>query len=204
MSIRITIAALRHPLTVLATAVLAGCGGGGSENTGTSIADGFGPGNPSSCPHAQLDDVWLNRRLGCLAVGQRFVQNGGATGEAADRAYIVGQQVLDGKLVNVLGGTKLRYFKYAVCLQGAPANLGPTLVMTDLGVAVGLNSLATGSAFLPPSVSGSVFNYGGIVDVNTLTAPCDPAKHPVIVSYATGRITSVNTAALANLQVFDQ
>lgn len=188
-------------------AILAGCGGGGGssgQSGGTSLFDGYGPGNPSSCPHAAADDIWFNKRLSCLAAGQKFIESAGASGATADRAFMFGQQVLNANLNNVLGSGKLRYFQYALCVKNAPANISTTGLADDLGVAMGLNTLATGTTFYPPGVSGSTFAYGGIAGPNSVNTPCDPAAHPVIVDYATGRIVSVNAAALAQLQVLDR
>jgi hypothetical protein len=191
-------------LALTAAIALASCGGGGDDNTGSAIFDGYGPGNPSACPKAALADVWLDRRIACLAAGQKFVRNGGATGPTADRAYIFGQQVLNASLANVLGPNVLRYFKHAVCVRGAPENLAPITLAVDLEVAVGLNVLANGTSFYPPGVSGSTFWYGGIADTNTLQITCSPLLHPIIVDYSTGRIEGVNAGAVAALQIFDR
>jgi hypothetical protein len=185
-------------------ALVAACGGGG-DSGGSALFDGYGPGNPSACPKSSLADIWLDRRLPCLAAGQRFIRNSaGATGIAADRAYIFGQQVLSTNLINVLGANKLRYFKYAVCVKGAPETVAPVALAVDLEVALGLNVLANGTGFYPPGVAGSTFQYGGIADANTLLVACNPALHPIIVNYASGRIESVNVAALAAVQVFER
>lgn len=192
---------------VVATAIVTACGGGGGSDGssgGTSLFDGYGPGNPSSCPHAAPDDIWFNKRLSCLAAGQKFIKSTGASGATADRAFMFGQQVLNANLNNVLGPGKLRYFQYALCVKSAPENISTTGLADDLGLAMGLNTLATGTTFYPTGVSGSTFAYGGIAGPNSVAAPCDPAVHPVIVDYATGRIASVNAAALAQLQVLDR
>lgn len=186
-------------------ALLAACGGGGGDSGGSAVFDGYGPGNPSACPKSSLGDIWLDKRLPCLAAGQKLIRNsGGASGAAADRAYIFGQQVLDTSLTNVLGANKLRYFKYAVCVKGAPETLTPVALAVDLEVALGLNVLANGTGFYPPGVGGSTFQYGGIADANTLQVECNPATHPIIVSYASGRIEIINTTALAAVQIFDK
>ncbi len=186
-------------------AVLAVACGGGGESGGSAIFDGYGPGHPSACPKSSLADTWLDKRLPCLAAGQQFIRNSaGATGAAADRAYIFGQQVLDTSLINVLGANKLRYFKYAVCVKGAPETGAPVTLAVDLEVALGLNVLANGTGFYPPGVAVSTFQYGGIADENTLQITCKPTLHPIIVNYASGRIESVNATALAAVQIFDR
>ncbi|MBL8345258.1 MAG: hypothetical protein JNN03_07440 [Rubrivivax sp.] len=188
-----------------AFAVLAAACGGGGNNGGSALFDGYGPGNPSACPKSSLDDTWLDKRLPCLAAGQKFIRNSaGASGAVADRAYIFGQQVLDTNLINVLGANKLRYFKYAVCVKGAPETVAPVALAVDLEVALGLNVLANGTGFYPPGVAGSTFQYGGIADANTLQMACNPTLHPIIVNYASGRIESVYFAALAAVQIFDK
>lgn len=189
---------------LLAVAVgLTGCGGGDGPLTET-LNDTFGPGNPSACPRSQVADTWLNNRLDCLRVGQRFISVGGASGDKADRAFIFGQQVLDSSFNNVLGADVKRYFKHAVCVRNAPANVAPVTLAGDLATALGLNVLASGSRFYASGVSGSTFLWGGIADTNTLQTPCDPSRHPVIVDYDTGRIDSVNAAALTQLVIFDR
>lgn len=185
------------------TALLAACGGGNSDAP-SSLFDGLGPGNPSSCPRSQPDDIWFDRRLGCLAAGQRFIQGTAVGGDRADRAYIFGQEVLDTQFVNVLGANLRRYFKYTLCVRAAPANLSPTTLASDLGAALGLNTLNTGRTFYPTGVAGSTFAYGGLVDDNTVATPCDPARHAVIVDYASTRIHSVNPAALSQVQTIDR
>jgi len=126
-------------VSALLAVSLAGCGGGGS-GPGSSLNDGFGPGNPSSCPKAQLSDAWFNNRLGCLANDQRFISGAAADGAPADRAYIFGQQVLDGRLNDVLGANVLRYFKFALCVRNAPANVAPSALAGALATALGLNA----------------------------------------------------------------
>lgn len=190
-------------MAVVSAALLSACGGGGSDAP-SAINDGVGPGNPSDCPRARLDDVWLSARLSCLAPGQKFLTAAQAAGARADRAYIFGQQVYNLQFNNVLGPDVSRYVRHAVCVRNAPENLSPVPLAADLGTALGLNVLATGATFVPPGVSGSSFGYGGINDTNTLQVACDPARHPIIVDYDTGRIASVNPGALAAVTVFDR
>lgn len=197
--------AIHHGAWQLVAAVLVtACGGGGGDPLTEPINDTFGPGNPSSCPSARLSDIWLNNRLDCLRAGQKFIGTSGASGERADRAYIFGQQVLDPSFNNVLGANVSRYFKHVLCVRNAPANLAPVTLAGDLGTALGLTVLVTGNRYLPSGVSGSTFQHGGIADTNTLQVACDATRHPVIVDYDSGRIQSVNPAALAQLQIFDR
>src|SRR5687768_15195280 len=72
-------------------------GGGGMQNgaDGSSSAAGTASGDSlgSGCPGAQSDDIWLDKRLGCLNVGQEVSTSvGTAPGDRADRAFEVRQQ----------------------------------------------------------------------------------------------------------------
>lgn len=198
----------RLPTVIAATvcaAILGACGGGGGSDTPSAVAKpAYGPSNAAACPRGQTSDVWFNKRLDCLGAGQLFVTVLGATGDKADRAFIVGQEVLDLSIKNVLGGNLRRYFKYALCVKNAPANVSGQALATDMGTALGLNVLVSGASFIPPGVSGSTFVFGGIDDVNVLQAPCDPLRFPVIVNYETGRIDSVNPAALGAVAAFER
>jgi hypothetical protein len=191
-------------VSLAVAAWLAGCGGGGGGDVPAVLPKpGYGPGNPSGCPHAQLADVWLNNRLGCLAAGQLFIDMAGSRdGTRADRAYVINQVALDENINDVLGGNVHRYFKYALCVRNAPANVLPVQLAGDLQTAVGFSLLQSGTTYLPAGVSGSTLGTGGVADW-VLQTPCDPAVHPVIVDYDTGRVESVNGAALATLEIFD-
>jgi hypothetical protein len=189
--------------------LLAGCGGGGggaANSDGTlSSYNGFGPGNPTGCPRAAVADIWFNNRVNCLVAGQKFLSSTtqAATGAKADVAYIFNQQVTDSQLNNVLPAAKRRYFKYALCLKNAPASILSVAVAGDLGTAIGLTVLATGSTYYPSGVAGSIMDVGGTAD-SKLQTPCDPAKHPVIVNFDSGLVESVNLGAVSGLTVFDQ
>lgn len=184
--------------------VLAGCGGGSSDPLTTPIVDGYGPGNPSGCPSSQATDVWLNNRLGCLSPGQLFISQQATSGARADRAFMFGQETLDGNQANVLGAGVRRYFKYAVCVRNAPADMAPLVLAGDLSNALGLTLLLSGRRYYPSGVSASSFNYGGIIDAHTVQVSCDPTRHPVIADFATLRLESVNAGALSQVQVFDR
>lgn len=182
--------------------MLAGCGGGGDSPSGAST-DGFGPGNAASCPRAQLSDVWFNNRTGCLAVGQKFVNvSGSATGTKADRAFLMGQQVLDPNLNNVLGAGVLRRFKFALCVRNAPAAVAGTAMGADLATALGMGSVLR-TTYYPPGVSGSTIDAASGREPAIQAMACDPAKHPVIVNFDTGLVESINVAALAGLEIYD-
>jgi hypothetical protein len=191
--------ALAISVTALA---LTACGGGGGGGGTSASNDGFGPGSPSTCPKAAVADIWINNRLGCLTVGQPFINAGaGATGIKKDRAYQVGQQASDQNFKNLLGGNVSRYFKYYVCIRNAPENLKGQEVASSLADALGIGS-ALRTLYFPPGVTSSSLSVGGVLD-SVVEARCDQAKHPVIVDFNTGKVESVNASALASLQVYD-
>lgn len=188
----------------LAATLLAACGSGGDDPLTTTLDVSNGPGNPSACPATQTSDIWLNNRLGCLRAGQLLLTQQATSGARADRAFMFGQETLDAAQHNILGAGVRRYFKYALCIRNAPADLAPLVLAGDLGNALGLTLLLTGRMFYPSGVAASSFTYGAIIDVHTLQTPCDPARHPVIADFATLRVESVNGGALAQLQIFDR
>lgn len=187
--------------------LLAACGGGGGGG-GTDepfLNDGFGPGRPSTCPTAAVAEVWLNNRLGCLVAGQPFVNYGkqSTTGTKADRAYLLNQTAYDSSrsASNLLAGNAARHYKYFLCIRNAPESLASVYVASDLDVAIGFGGVLR-RQYLPPGVGGSTTTIGGVTD-SIVQASCNPALHPVIVDFDTGKIESVNSAALTNLQVYD-
>ena len=183
---------------------LSACGGGAGDPLTTPLLEGYGPGNPSACPASQAGDIWLNNRLGCLSNGQLFLTQQATSGARADRAYMFGQETLDNAQNNMLGASVRRYFKYAVCVHNAPADLAPLVLAGDLSNALGLTLVLSGRRFYPSGISASSFTYGGIIDVHTVQVSCDAARHPLIADFATLRLESVNTGALAQVQVFDR
>lgn len=155
----------------------------------------------AACPHSVLGDVWLNNRLGCLSVGQRFVDlSSGATGTKADVAYVVSELVVDSSFTNVLGAGVSRFFRHFLCLRNAPSNLQRIYVATDLSIAIGTSNQ---SALKPPGVGAVTLAIAGGNQPSFVAMPCDPSRHPVIVDYETGRIESISPAALAALTIYD-
>ena len=155
---------------------------------------------------SQLADVWINNRLGCLVVGQRFIDiASSATGTRSDQAFVIRQLTLDASFNNVLGGNASRYFRYFLCVKNAPAGLTDGLnrlsLATDLSVAIGTSN---SSQRKPPQASAVTLEVAGGSGPGWVATSCDPAVHPVIVDFNTGLIQSVNPTALASLQVFDQ
>lgn len=201
---RLAAARLLKLTAAAASLVMVACGGGSSDPLTTPLVDGYGPGNPSGCPSSQTADVWLSNRLSCLSPGQLFISQQATSGTRADRAFMFGQETLDGNQANVLGAGVRRYFKYAVCVRNAPADMAPLVLAGDLSNALGLTLLLSGRRFYPSGVSASSFNYGGIIDTHTVQVTCDPTRHPVIADFATLRVESVNAGALSQVQVFDR
>lgn len=185
-------------------ALLAGCGGGGGGDSSPPATVNYGPANGSACPRSVQSDIWLNQRLGCLGAGQLVLNAAlGATGAVADRAFIINQSALDLSLHNVLGVDVARFFKYFVCVQRAPANIQGRAVAADLAVSVGLAQTVSGRTYYPASISGSTLDFGGSADVHMLQETCDQSKHAVVIDYATGRVNSLNPAALPALTVYE-
>lgn len=205
-------------LGLLTLLVLAACGGGGGESalgvaaaapsTGAS-ASNPAPGNTPTaglCPRAQLADAWINNRLGCATVGQRLIDlSGSAAGLRSDTAFVIRQQTLDAGFNNVLGGNVARHFRHFLCVRNAPAGLTEGLnrlsLATDLSVAIGTSNSSTRK---PPQVSAVTLEVAGGNGPGWVNTICDPAVHPLIVDFTTGLVQSVNPAALAALQTFDQ
>lgn len=158
------------------------------------------PAAAASCPRATLDDVWINNRLGCLSAGQQFVDlSGRATGTKADIAYIVSQLVVDSAFYNVLGGNNRRYFSHFLCVRNVPSDVRRVSLAADLQIAIGVSNQ---SSLKPPGVGAVNLDISGGNQPSLLVTSCDPLRHPVIVNYDTGRIESVNPAALSALSIY--
>jgi hypothetical protein len=155
---------------------------------------------------AQLEDAWINNRLGCLSVGQRLIDiSRSATGSSSDTAFVIRQQTLDAGFNNVLSGTAARHFRHFLCVKNAPVGLtegmNPLSLATDLSVAIGTSN---SSMRKPPQVSAVSLGVAGGNGPGWVKMTCDPAVHPVVVDFATGLVQSLNPSALAALQTFDQ
>ena len=181
-------------LALYVTSGLVGCGGGSSEN--------YGKTNPE-CPSSQQSDAWINNRLGCAAAGQQFVsESKNATGTRVDRAFGVAQISYDDE-GGPLNNGKTRYFNYFLCVIGVPDQVVPSDIAGDLQF---LLELAYTSHYLPPGISLTALAVGGsgTTGVPYVDQPCDPAKNPVIVDYASGLVQSINPGALAALSIYDK
>ena len=180
--------------------VLAGCAGPAASSNG-----GFGGSNhpiPAGCPTQSPDDVWADVRLACFTVGEPFIDvSKDASGDPADTAYIMVEQAFDDSFSSINGG-KRRYFEYILCVKQAPANIEPLSLATDFAVANGLGNFGWA---LPKGISTATTSISGsdATGPSRVVTPCDPAVHPVIVDFPSGKIESINPGALANLKTTD-
>ena len=153
------------------------------------------------CPVAAQSDVWANVRLGCLQPGQNVISiSANATGTPMDTAYIINEAAYDNSFTNINNG-KNRYFQYFLCVRNAPSNISRLSLGTDLTVAIGLGNFGRA---LPSGIATAAFTISGGDRPGFVAVTCDPAIHPVIVDYATGKVESVNAEALANLTIYDR
>lgn len=171
----------------------AGCGGG---------SDGFVKSKPE-CPNEQLDDVWVNNRLGCAIVGAPFINLArNSSGSPVDRAFGVAQVVYDPNSV-LLNDRKTRYFLYFLCVKGVPDKVDGTALAGDLQFAL---ELALGNRYVPPQVGFTALETDneGLLGVPFVDEACDTTKHPIIVNYSSGLVESINKGALAALTIYDK
>jgi hypothetical protein len=201
---------------------LGGCGGGGDSGTPTGTPQNPAPTpfptpvpTPSptpeptptptkACPTANIDDVWIDKRLSCMKVGDTFsdIIAGKPKVSVADRAYIVSESP-SGEGWKSINGGKTRYFSRYLCIKNAPAALDNRYIASDLNQQIGLNNF---NPYLPKGivhVSIDIFSGLGSPYPTSIETPCDPAKHPVIVDYDTGKIVSINPQALSALEIYD-
>jgi hypothetical protein len=210
----------RWGLSLLTVAALGACGGGGgggeaipafaSGATGLGVAPSA-PQGVAGCPASEPSDVWIDRRLGCLKAGDRFIDISGgyASSTKQDTAYVLNQLALDTNFDNVLGvktPERRRYWAHFLCVRNAPAVGGGGGYTIGLGadamVAMRLNAF---SSSVPRGVASTTIGTysGGAAGVQAmLPITCNPAIHPLIVDYATGRVESVNPGALTAVQAY--
>ena len=174
---------------------------GSSASCGTaSVSE---PGGPSgaSCPHATPDDIWIDKRIGCLApadVGSPSIAK--ATGPRADRAFILAQQTLDSGFNNVLGSGNSRYFKYAVCVRDVGEDAAtPSFAVPFAGdLVVAFRVMSAHS----PEIGSSTLRVASQGEPAVAAQPCDPTSHPIILA-ADGTVESANPAAVPALTIVD-
>jgi hypothetical protein len=191
-------------LAALSAASLIGCGGGDSPGTTSTPGQQQAP-VARVCPKAVTADIWLDRRLECLTAGDVFIDisSFASTGAITDRAFVISEQVLDSSYSNLIAPGKSRYFKHFVCVKNAPLELtgtsGRLSLASDLNLQMGLGSPSQRPAGIgAASLGSSGGNQAGFVEM-----ACDPARHPLIVDFATKKIVSVNQPAVAFLEIYD-
>lgn len=154
---------------------------------------------PLKCAAAGRDDMWLDQRLGCLKPGSRFIVNAaGALGEAQDMAYVVNEALYDNNFY-LINDRKVRYFQSFLCVRNHPRGVRPLLLSGDLANALELSNLDR----KPSGVGPTSVNISGGDRVGGVATTCDPARHPLIVDYRSGKVESVNPLALQTLQVYE-
>jgi hypothetical protein len=198
-------------LASLVACALSACGGGGddqNQDLQQVLEGGHPPQDAQACPTSTQSDVWLDKRLGCLSAGAQFtdLSAGYGGGDTQDTSYTVNELAQDTAFNDILDDGKTRYWANFLCVRHAPvqADSGFGLGLAgDLQIAMGISNFGK---FKPQGI-GAVsigLSSGGEAGVTGRKAePCDPARHPVIVDYATGRIESVNPGALAAMTVYD-
>ncbi|OQS10099.1 hypothetical protein B0T37_10660 [Chromobacterium violaceum] len=150
---------------------------------------------PLKCESKTVDDLWMDHRLGCLKVGQQFVISSasGAGQSVQGKAFTINQKLTTSDWVALNG--KVRYFQHFLCIRNMPSGVAGWQIAGDIGQA----TKSTGSIFKVPGIVHSSTAQSGGIEVG----PCDPAKHPVIVDYNTGKIESVNPEALKAINVYE-
>lgn len=163
-----------------------------------------------TCPTAKPEDVWMDKRLGCLTVGSKFIDLSAGFTESVyrDTSYTLNERAYDTSFNNILGsiGDPTRYWANFLCVRNAPVTPngnGYTLgLATDMSIAMGINNFGSKK---PQGISAVTMGlYSGAQSGVTPVKPetCSPLIHPVIVNYTTGKIESVNPGALGAMKMY--
>ena len=152
-----------------------------------------------------MDDAWLDKRLGCLTEGADVIDiSAGATGILSEYSFVVRQRVYDAGFQNVLaaGTNSGRYFSRVLCVRNAPSSLADSAkrisLATDLVVAVrAAGQLPPGYMIFMDLVSSGNGEPGWVEE------RCDPATHPIIIDYATGKLVTLTATSIGAVQIFD-
>lgn len=199
--------------SLVSAAFLAGCGGGGSSSGADSNTQGTSPplngGNPSAntdpwpkCPRAKVEDAWAFNRFECTSVGANAISLS-KSGVASTDSY---EYTLVERIhLNTGPSTDLKYMAYFVCLKNSPS---PTDQYFRIQFANDIESLFklnnSSTAYIPAGVWTTTFLIQGETGKpqpwNKTT--CDPAKHPLIIDFATGKVESINPNATLT-EVYD-
>lgn len=177
-----------------------------SSSAGASSASASSISTVSTCPNAVQSDVWLDKRLGCLSVGQQlFLTVQAVTGAPDDVAFVARERATGENWTSILGMDVWRHYRHFLCLKNTPADFAigsafyPAL-QNDLGTVFGLGFATPG---LPPGIILAQIQFRGGKYPSYTKMTCDPALHPVIADYNTGKIVSINPAALSVQEVYD-
>ncbi|WP_046155711.1 hypothetical protein [Chromobacterium vaccinii] len=154
---------------------------------------------PLKCAASEMEDMWLDQRLGCLKSGSRFIVNAaGAEGAVQDMAYVVNEAIYD-KDFYLINNRKVRYFQSFLCVRNHPQGVRSLFLSGDLANALELNNLGR----KPAGIGPTSVNISGGDRAGGVATTCDPAKHPLIVDYSSGKVESVNPLALQTLHVYE-
>ncbi len=162
--------------------------------------------NPSSlppqCTSAAEADFWLDRRVACLKEGTSVIDIAkGATGEIADRSFVVWQAVYN-NFNNVLGPNRGRFYDRILCVKNAPRSLTESGNRLHLGADLVVALRAAGT--FPSNYLIQTLLYSGSSSFTAFVEePCDPGKHPIIINYSTGKIETLTPASVSNVKVYE-
>jgi hypothetical protein len=204
--------------------LISGCGGGGDGGTPTGTPQNPAPTpfptpapTPSptpaptptptkACPTANIDDIWIDKRLSCLKVGDQFMSFGyiQSNEKATDRVFIISERAYNGDWISINNG-KARRFKHFICLRNAPLAITESGTMLTVSSEMAENlGTANGSPYLPNGIRAATLAVLGGTPSNGMEIPCDPNLHPIIVDYQKNRIESINPNAISSLEITNQ
>jgi hypothetical protein len=148
--------------------------------------------------------MWLDKSLGCLAVGQTVIDKASsATGPVSEYSFIVGQRVYDRTYSSVLGANEYRYFSRILCVRNAPSGLVNSGYMVFLGTDLGAAFRASvnfPSGYNTLMITGSGNNDGLPTFVQE---SCSTSKHPIIIDFATKKIVALTPSAMSAVRIYD-
>ncbi|MBX9348765.1 hypothetical protein K5M36_16885 [Chromobacterium vaccinii] len=154
---------------------------------------------PLKCQKSSVDDLWFDSRLGCVRPGQQFIFDARGSGEVREGvAYVVNERLSDTRFMTANNGMR-RFFQGFLCVRNVPSGVrmdGLTMDVYRAFETAGAVNTVPGIGFISTSMSGGDRSGSSVM-------PCDPAKHPVIVDYRTGKIESVNPEALKQISVYE-
>ena len=191
--------------SLFVVSMLTACGGGGGSADSSPQATTPPQTNVDpwpKCPRSNVNDAWVFNRFECTSVGSTAI-NLSASGIATTDSY---EYTLVERIHPVTGpATDLKYMAYFVCLKNSPS---PTdqgwrvNFANDVEALFKLNNSST--AYLPTGVwTTTVLIQAGAGKPDPWNkTTCDPAKHPLIIDFATGKVESINPDATLT-EVYD-